>query len=94
MKRKMLPLIIMLTAGAVVGIVTYIMHYELELFLEILLAVLLVFYIVGCLIKRTLDSFDQAEEKGGELSDEGEVIEKEPEEGKEQEETETSGEEG
>ena len=29
MKRKMLPLIIMLTAGAVVGIVTYIMHYDL-----------------------------------------------------------------
>ena len=89
-----MPLIIMLTAGAVVGIVTYIMHYELEIFLAILLAVLRVFYIVGCLIKRTLDSFDQAEEKSEELSDEGEVIEKEPEEGSQRDETGTSGEEG
>lgn len=81
MKTKQIPLIMMLLAGAVTSISTKLMHYELETALWILLGVLIVFYIAGCLIKRTLDSFEmaasQSEDENGNVSDEGEVIEKE-----------------
>lgn len=88
MKRKQIPLIVMLLAGAVTSISTKIMDYELETALWILLAVLIVFYIVGCVIKRVMDSFEaerlKAERAEEEVSDEGEVIEKEgPQEGAE-----------
>lgn len=76
-KSKLLPIILMLFAGAVTSIVTYLMHYEIKAFLWILAAVLVSFYIAGCIIRRILDSFMAEEEKS--VSDEGEVIEKEPE---------------
>lgn len=80
MKTKEIPLIVMLLAGAVTSISTKLMHYELETALWILLGVLIVFYIIGCLIKRTIDSFEiageDAEDGGEGVSDEGEVIEK------------------
>ncbi|MCI8947489.1 MAG: hypothetical protein HFI91_10610 [Lachnospiraceae bacterium] len=86
MKRKQIPLIVMLLAGAVTSISTKIMHYELETALWILLAVLIVFYIAGCVIKRVMDSFEaeriKAESTEEDVSDEGEVIEKDgPQEG-------------
>ena len=74
----------MLLAGAVTSISTKLMRYELETALWILLGVLIVFYIAGCLIKRTLDSFVTAQEESGNVSDEGEVIEKEIEENTEE----------
>lgn len=81
MNTKQIPLIVMLSAGAIVSICTKVMHYELETALWILLAVLIVFYIIGCVIKRTLDVFEaerlKAEKEQEEVSDEGEVIEKE-----------------
>lgn len=76
MKRKLVPIILMLFAGAVTSIVTFMMHYEIKAFLWILAAVLVSFYIMGCLIRRMLDSF--MVEKDNSVSDEGEVIEKEP----------------
>ena len=80
MKRKQIPLIVMLLAGAVTSISTKIMHYELETALWILLAVLIVFYIAGCVIKRVMYSFEaeriKAESTDEDVSDEGEVIEK------------------
>ncbi len=84
MKTKQIPLIMMLLAGAVTSISTKLMRYELETALWILLGVLIVFYIAGCLIKRTLDSFVTAQEESGNVSDEGEVIEKEIEENTEE----------
>ncbi len=81
METKQIPLIVMLLAGAVASITTKLMHYELETALWILLFVLIVFYIVGCVLKRTIDSFESENAKLAEeeesVSDEGEVIEKE-----------------
>ena len=85
MKTKQIPLIVMLLAGAVASITTKLMNYELETSLWILLFVLIVFYIAGCLLKRTIDSFENENAKLAEesenVSDEGEVIEKEASEG-------------
>lgn len=76
MNRKNLPLFLMLTAGAVTSIITYIEKYPMEVMLVSIFVVLLLFYILGCIIKWTLDYFDlQNEER---LKSEGEVIEKEP----------------
>ena len=78
MNRKKLPLLLMLLAGAVTCIVTYIQKYTMSEKLVSLFAVLLIFYILGSVLKGTLDYFErQNEEK---LREEGEVIEKDPEE--------------
>lgn len=77
MNRKNLPLFLMLTAGAITSIITYIEKYPMVVKLVSLFVVLLVFYVLGCVIKWTLDFFEiQNEER---LKEEGEVIEKEPE---------------
>jgi len=60
MKTKQIPLIVMLLAGAVTSICARLMRYELETTLWILLLVLIVFYIVGCFIKKTIESFERA----------------------------------
>lgn len=75
MNRKTLPLVIMLVAGAITSILTYYHNYEIKSMLTILLVVLLVFYIIGLLIKKVLDSFEAENQKRA--MDEGEVIEKE-----------------
>ena len=86
MKTKQLPLLIMLLAGAAVSISTKLMGYELETALWILLGTLVVFYIMGCLMKRTIDSFEKeleaaaAEQENAAVSEEGEVIEKDAQE--------------
>lgn len=78
MNRKNLPLILMLTAGAVTCIITYIRQYSVTAKLVSLFLVLLLFYILGSVLKVTLDFFDrQNEEKQQEEQEEGEVIEKE-----------------
>lgn len=78
MNRKNLPLLLMLTAGAVVCVITFINNYSVPAKLTSLLAVLILFYLLGNILKWTLDRFDrQNEEK---LMEEGEVIEKEAEE--------------
>ncbi len=75
MNRKNLPLILMLVAGAIVCIITYIQDFPMTTKLVSLFVVLLLFYILGTVLKWTLDFFDkQNEEK---LAEEGEVIEKE-----------------
>lgn len=77
MNRKNLPLLLMLTAGAVTCIVTYIMEYSMSAKLISLFVVLLLFYFFGSILKWTLDYFDrQNEEKQKET---GEVIEKDSE---------------
>jgi len=77
MDRKNMPLLLMLVAGAVTCIITFINQYSMNAKLVSLFVVLLGFYLLGSVLKWTLDYFDrQNEEK---LKDEGEVIEKEPE---------------
>ena len=79
MNRKLIPIILMLTAGAVTSIVTYIRNFDLIEMLWILLGVLILFYLFGLGIKKVLDVFDEqikeSEEKENES--EGSVIEKE-----------------
>lgn len=77
MNRKKMPLILMLTAGAVTCIITFIMKYSIIWKLVTLLLVLLIFYILGTILKWALDAFDRQNEKAA--LDEGEVIEKEAE---------------
>lgn len=75
MDRKYLPLILMLTAGAITSIVTFIMKYPLVSMLAALLAVFIIFYVLGSIIRWLLDLFDRQNAKAA--LDEGEVIEKE-----------------
>lgn len=77
MNRKNIPLLLMLTAGAVTWIITYVKKYSMNVKLVSLFVVLLVFYVLGSVLIGTLDYFErQNEEK---LKEEGEVIEKDSE---------------
>ncbi len=63
MNRKMLPLIMMLAAGAITSIATYIRNYTILEKLIALLITLLVFYGIGRFIEYMLDSFEKQNEK-------------------------------
>lgn len=91
MKRRMIPIFLMLLAGAITSIITYIKDYELTKMLWTLLGVLIVFYALGVVIQKTLNLFDaqieeaekkakEAEEKEKENSNEEPVGEEETEE--------------
>ena len=95
MKRRMIPIFLMLLAGAITSFITYIRDYELVKMLWTLLGVLIVFYALGVVIKKTLNLFDaqieeaekkakEAEEKEKEKEKEGPVGEEETEEGDKQ----------
>ncbi len=77
MNRKNLPLLLMLTAGAVTCIITFIEEYTMTEKLVSLFVVLLIFYVLGSVLKWTLDFFEH--QNGERLKEEGEVIEKESE---------------
>lgn len=77
-KRKYIPPILMLSAGAAAAITAFHFSYEIKDFLLVVLLTMLVFFFIGSIIVFMLDRFDKQIEKA--LLDEGEVIEKEPEE--------------
>lgn len=77
MDRKNLPLLLMLTAGAVTCIITFIRKFSVLEKLVWLFAVMLLFFLLGSILKGTLDYFDAQNEKR--RLEEGEVIEKEAE---------------
>ena len=77
MNRKNMPLLMMLAAGAVTCIITFIRQYTILQKLISLFVVLLVFYVLGSVLKWTLDYFDAQNEKR--RKEEGEVIEKDGE---------------
>lgn len=79
MDRQKLPLLLMLIAGAVTSITVYFRNLGLETMLIGLLASLVSFYFIGCLIKLVLDKFDEKNQEK-KVADEGEVIEKAPDE--------------
>lgn len=82
LKTRQLPAAIMLLGGAVAALVTYIRDFPLSDMLVIVFVSLLGFYILGLILKRIFDSFriKRKEEKKDGVAEEGEVIEKEPEE--------------
>ena len=63
MNRKNLPLLLMLTAGAVTCIITYIMDYSMVAKLASLFFILILFYTFGSILKWTLDFFDRQNEE-------------------------------
>ena len=67
----------MLTAGAVTCIITFIEKYTMAEKLVALFVVFLIFYVLGSVLKWTLDFFERQNEER--LKEEGEVIEKESE---------------
>ena len=75
MERKMIPLTLMLIAGAICSIVCFAQGYDAFTMLLALFIVLLVFYILGCIIKRIMEAFEAENE--ARAKEEGEVIEKE-----------------
>jgi len=73
--RKQLPLLLMLIAGAITTLTVYFKGLGLKTMLIALLAAMVIFGFIGSLIEYILNSFDRNQES--EVSDEGEVIEKE-----------------
>lgn len=77
MNRKNIPLLLMLTAGAVTCIITYLKKYPVNTQLISLFAVLVVFYALGNVLIWTLGYFEKQNEER--RAEEGEVIEKDSE---------------
>ena len=78
-RMKNIPFILMLSAGSITSIMTYIFQYEIKTALLVLLSVLLVFYCLGLLLIRVIQSFDEKieEERKAKELEEGVVLEKE-----------------
>ena len=55
LKTKLIPAIIMLTAGAATAIMAFVRHYPVLLMLELTLGALVVFLIVGEIVKMIFD---------------------------------------
>ena len=75
MNRKNLPLLLMLTAGAITCIITFVQKFTMVKRLTALFVVLLLFWILGSILKWTLDRFDMQNEK--KRSEEKEAIDSE-----------------
>lgn len=92
MNRKIMPLVLMLVAGAVTCVITFIKDFSMLSRLATLLIVLLVFYFLGSVMKWVLDYFEEQNEENEDneeneeneeneqneekSAEEGEVIEK------------------
>lgn len=63
MNRKNFPIILMLSAGAIVSIISFIRGDEAPQKLVMLLITLIVFYGLGCLLTYTMNCFDASNEK-------------------------------
>ena len=70
-------MLLMLAAGVITCIITFVQRGELLNKLIALFCVMLLFYVLGSVLKWTLDFFDAQNEKR--RNEEGEVIEKEAE---------------
>lgn len=68
----------MLVAGAITSIVAYLKNYTLVHFLWVLVASLIIFYVMGRMITKVFDRFEQENKEAEELenAEEGAVIEK------------------
>lgn len=75
MNRNNLPLVLMLVTGAITCVINLVRGYPMLNQLTALFIVLVLFYILGSILKWTLDYFDKQNEQ--KAAEEGEVIEKE-----------------
>lgn len=80
MKRRMIPIFLMLVAGAITSIITYIKDYELTRMLWTLLGALVVFYVLGVVVQKTLNLFDEQIEEAEKKAKEAEIKEAEEKE--------------
>ncbi len=74
MKRRLIPLTMMLSAGLVTAVITFIRGDSIIYKLASLLIVFLIFYAIGSVIVMFLDHFDKVNSKEEMVEDE--VIEK------------------
>ena len=76
----MLPVVLMLTTGAITSIITYLLNYDGKTALLILLGVLLFFYVSGTMFRNMILRFEKEleEQRRENLKQEGKVVEKEP----------------
>ena len=74
MKRKLIPLTMMLGAGLVTSVITFIRGDSIIYKLASLLIVFLIFYVIGSVIVMFLDHFDKVNSREAMVEDE--VIEK------------------
>lgn len=63
MDRKNIPLLLMLTAGAITCIITYVMKFSVLEKLVSLFLVLVVFFVLGSALKWALDFFERQNEE-------------------------------
>lgn len=98
MNRKNMPLVLMLVAGAITCVITFIQKYSVLEKLVSLLVVLVVFYLLGSLLRWTLDYFDGQNDRRRKEEEEAAQKEAESTEGESEAEktagTETAGEAG
>ena len=77
MDRKNIPLLLMLTAGAVTCIITYVMQFSVLGKLVSLFLVLVVFFVLGSALKWALDTFERQNEAEKAARAEAEAAERE-----------------
>ena len=76
---KLLPVLIMLIAGAFTSITTWLLNYDSKKAMWILVGVLILFYIIGRFVQKIINKFEMqiAEEEAKRLEEEeGKVVEK------------------
>lgn len=78
-RYAMMPIVIMLIAGGIAGLMTLYFRYEAIESMWIILGSLVLFYMIGRALRRVILLFEQqiAEEEAKRLEEEGKVVEKE-----------------
>ncbi len=76
---KLLPLTVMLIAGAITGVATLMLHYKSTTALWVMVGVLILFFIIGTILQKVILKFEKeiAEEEARKAEEEGKVVEKE-----------------
>ena len=78
-RLKLMPVLIMLLAGAATSVITFVLQYETKKALWLIVGVLVLFYILGAILQRIRKHFEDqiAEEEAKKAEEEGKVVEKE-----------------
>ena len=78
-RSAMMPIVLMLIAGGIAGLMTLYFRYEAIESMWIILGSLVLFYMIGRALRRVILLFEQqiAEEEAKRLEEEGKVVEKE-----------------
>ena len=78
-RYAIMPIVIMLIAGGIAGLMTLYFRYEAIESMWIILVSLVLFYMIGRALRRVILLFEQqiAEEEAKRLEEEGKVVEKE-----------------